>query len=471
MKKRILTALAAAVALLAAGAASAGTAYLPVAMNNTVHGKQYRTIIWATNLGSTPAKVEVRYIASGADGTKKVNQLKQSVFVGPGLSQPLTAAYGEAGILEVRSAGNVRYMGEVHSFAGGGKEMSAASVPLIDMRNLLPGGETANLLAFERQPGASTSDLGVINLGDKETACTIRALRSDGTRIAGAVTVSIPPLSSRVFEDALGVLGEPRTDGARFTVKCDQDFYAYGVLYSRFPDSTQFISPARGGSAALGDPAGSGSGNGAGGGNGGGGGGNGGGGGGNDGGGGGGTAGVVVVKKPGQFFVSRIGNSALDMSIPSPAGQYFSRGIVEFDMRTGKINDVFTATVGMVRPRPNGALYFGHFVRGYNKHGEVDKSILDVDNEVAHQGPNGVWAAHTNYHLRFDYDTVAGVIELTVKRGGQVVERTSGRVTNFDLGHDGQGIKLLFGLAKVADGAYFPPLGWSFSNLAVSFVP
>ena len=167
-----------------------------MAVNRSVEGKQYRTIVWATNLGSSPAKVEVRYIPSSSDGTQNPDDLVDTVYVGAGLSQPLTAAYGESGILEVRSNGDVRYLGEVHSFTAGGQEMSAASVPVIDATNLVAAGDTAQLLAVERQPASSETDLGLVNLGRAESACMIRVFRPDGSQILGTATVAVAPLKA-----------------------------------------------------------------------------------------------------------------------------------------------------------------------------------------------------------------------------------------------------------------------------------
>ena len=193
-------------------------------------------------------------------------------------------------------------------------------------------------------------------------------------------------------------------------MSCDQDFYAYGLLLSRFPDSTQFLAPAHGGSAALSDPDGSGNG----------------GGGGGNGGGGGGTQGEVVLAKPGQFFVASNGNSVLEVPIPAPAGQYFSRAVVELDMRTGKIFVGFNATVALLRPRPDGALYFGHFVRGNNKNGPVEKTIIDVNNETAKCGTEPRVVAQQQLPSTLGSDAVAGNLTLTVVQGGQIVEQSSG---------------------------------------------
>jgi hypothetical protein len=32
-------------------------------------------------------------------------------------------------------------------------------------------------------------------------------------------------------------------------------------------------------------------------------------------------------------------------------------------------------------------------------------------------------------------------------------------------------VRVDFGMAGVADGAYFPPIGWKYSNLKVTFEP
>lgn len=449
MSKRILLSLAAAAIVLAAGTAAAGTAYLPLATNQSVEGKQYRTIVWVTNPTDQTVQVELRFVPSLTDGTETLEgPADETVFIGPRQTVPVSAGLGKIGMLELRTAGAVQYVGELHSFSPGGQRMSSTAIPVIDALSVLEAGETAHLLAFERQQAGSQSNLGVVNLGLEETACTIRGFRPDGSQINSTAIIAVPTLGHVEFPDALGILGEPSIDGARFTVSCDQPFYSYGVLLSRIPDSTEFLAPAAGGDNALVDP---GTGGG--------------------GGGGGNEGGNFVVRRTGQFFAARNGASKMEVAIPTPAGQFYRRGVVDVDVRTGKINKVFTVTVGLLRPNPNRALYFGHFVRGDNKNGPVQKTILDVDHELSHDGPSGVWVANANYHMRFVYDTAARNIELTVTRGGQVVERVTGRISNLDLGHDGQGMKLIFGIDGVAGEAYYPPIGWSFSNLVATLTP
>ena len=435
MMKKTLTAVAASVAILVAGSVSAGTVYLPLAMNKTVEGKQYRTIIWATNTTNEPVKVDLRFIPSMTDGTLGFDDPPdETVTVPPRLSQPLTAAYDQLGMLEVRSEGDLHYVGELHSFSPGGQRLSSTSIPVVDASNLLSAGATAHLLALERQPEGSESNLGIINLGGDEAACKIKAYRPDGSQILGTAIVSVPALGHREFPDAFGILGEPSIDGARFAVSCDQPFYAYGILLSWIPDSTQFVAPARGGDSALTDPAKSGK----------------------------------LINLPGNFFTSTQSNGELRIALPIDAGVQYDSMTIDFDMFLSRLpTDFFTATV-QLRRNSKGGLFFAHTIRG----GGRQKSILDmgVGDGLVHQGNNGTWAERSQYHLRFEYDTVAGFIDLLVTRGNQQVEHMRGAIGRFDLMHSGEGIELIFGLPKAYDNAYFPPWGSRFSNLVLSGV-
>jgi hypothetical protein len=102
-----------------------------------------------------------------------------------------------------------------------------------------------------------------------------------------------------------------------------------------------------------------------------------------------------------------------------------------------------------------------------------NKTILDmgVDDDVVQGSNNGPWREKTNYKIKFEYDTESSLLTSTVSRGGAVVERLTGRINHFDLNPKDKVIRVDFGQKGVADGAYFPPLGWQFSNLKVVFEP
>jgi len=442
MKTKILLSTVALVAMCAAPVV-AGTLYLPLAAEQTFDGEHHRTLVWATNPNAGPRTFTTRFIPVGATGTAV--EATQSYTVPPGWSMPLAGATSGVGMLEISAPDDLFFVGELNTFDQTGQLISSAEIPLVGSRNVLVAGETAHLLALEREIAGSRTDLGIDNLGTSDASCTVRTFRPDGTQILSAVTLTIPALGQRFFPDAFGILGEPSIDGGRFEVTCNQPFFPWAGVFGEFPEFSKFVVPSSSGlPSSAPDPNPDPTPN---------------------------PGEQVVVRRSGTFFTARRGASRTEVAIPTPAGEYYSRGVIEMDVHTGVINKVFTTTVGLLRPNPNRALYFGHFVRGENKQGIVRKTILDVDHEISHSGPSGVWQPNTSYHMRFLYDTVGRNIDLTVTRGGQVVEQVTGHIPNLDLGHDGQGMVLIFGIDGVAADAYYPPTNWTFSNLVATFTP
>jgi len=433
MHKKLLMAVAAALTLLAAGAASAGTVYLPVAINQEIDGTFYRTLLWATNTGKSATQVEVRFIGTMTDGVEGGESIK--VNVPPGASVPIGNQIQGNGFAEITAAETVVFVAELKSFDASGQAVSSASVPLVDGDNLLPADEVAHLLALERSVDASQTNLGLLNLSPEEAECTIRAFRPEGNQIQSTARVVVPGLGHREFPDAFGILGEVSLDGARLEVSCNAPFYTYATLFSQQPDAIHFVTPASGGPGALASP----------------------------------IAGGTLVNMPGNFFTSTPGSSILEIPLPIEAGQQFGSITIEFDVATQRFpTDLFTATVGLLRPVPGG-LYFNHTVRA----GGRFRSVLDmgVGDGLVHRGETNIWGEFTNYRVKAIYDTSAGVIDFQLYRGNALVEQLIGAIGRFDLSHNGEGIFVVFGLSKVYDNAFFPPYNWRFSNLRVSGVP
>jgi|GEM_PF-4043604 len=435
--KKIFPLAAAVACLLIAGVAVAGTVYLPGAMNQTIEGKQYRSLLWITNTGNQPADVVLRFIPSLVDGTEGLEEgeFDQAIIVPANSTVPVSAGLGKIGMLEARTdSDNVFYVGELNSFSQGGQKLAATSVPLIDAQNLLSAGSTAHLLALERQTGVAQTDLGLVNLGSEETDCTIRAFRPEGAQIQSTVTIPVPPLSHRDFSGAFGILGESTVDGARFEVSCADPFYAYATILSRVPDSTQFVTAAAGGGDGLIDP----------------------------------SATGEIARLNGQFFRSSQTQGQMSVELNVPPGVNYDSMTVEFDMQTARFpTNLFTATA-QLRRGGAGGLFWAHTIRG----GGRNKTLLDmgVGDGLVHQGGNGKWAENAPYHIRAHYDTVAGRIDWHVTQGNRTVERINARIGRFDLRHDGQGIDLIFGLSRAFDNAFFPPYNFRFSNLSVTGV-
>lgn len=435
MKTRTLLA-AVAVLLLGATTVSAGTVYLPLATNAQSGQRTYRTLLWVTNVGNAPAEMQIRYIPTMTNGLPEEGEEGDTMLVAPGSSLPMAPAPGGGlGMAEIVADDSVHFVAELKSFSPTGQERSAASVPLIDGDNILLADEVAHLLALERQVAGLATNLHLVNLSGEDEECTIRAFRADASQIQGTAIVTVPPLGHREFPDAFGILDEPSVDGARFEVSCTGAFYTYATLLGTLPDNTVFVTPSAGGDHGLAGP----------------------------------PADGTIFEAQGTFFNPRQGDSLMEIELPIEAGVRYDSMTVEFDMFVGTLpTNLFTSTAQLRRPVPGG-LYWAHTIRG----GGRDKTLLDmgVGDSLVHQGQNGVWAQRTPYRVVAIFDTVSGVIDWQVYRGDVLVENIVGGIGQFNLSHNGEGIRLIFGLSKVFDNAFFPPWGFRFSNLRVTGVP
>ena len=139
---------------------------------------------------------------------------------------------------------------------------------------------------------------------------------------------------------------------------------------------------------------------------------------------------------------------------------------MEFDLYVDKFPNGIFAGVTALR-RNDRTLFYGLVVRGGRSKGILD---MGVDDDVV-QGNNGPWKERTNYHLVFEYDIPTSTLTFKTIRNGELVETLRGRINHFDLATNGKIMRVDFGQTGVADGAYFPPIGWRYSNLKVTFEP
>jgi hypothetical protein len=105
--------------------------------------------------------------------------------------------------------------------------------------------------------------------------------------------------------------------------------------------------------------------------------------------------------------------------------------------------------------------------------GDRQKTVLDmgIKDDVVTGGNGGPWAERSNFHVNVDYDTTSGDLTFKVFQANALVQTLVGRLNHPDLVQSNNVVSIDFGMTGVADSAYFPPVGWSFSNLKVTFVP
>jgi hypothetical protein len=168
---------------------------------------------------------------------------------------------------------------------------------------------------------------------------------------------------------------------------------------------------------------------------------------------------------PGLFLNARKGNSFRQFDLPLRTGVRYKKVTVEFDLYLNKwVTPLFHGITAL--RRNDRTLYYGLIVRG-----DRAKTVLDLGKDELERD-SGPWKQRSNYHVRMVTDAQAQQVTFELMQGGRVVHRLAGRMTTRDLiVRAGTKMRVDFGGTKVADGAYFPPFGWKYSNLVVQAEP
>ncbi|HYL06678.1 MAG TPA: hypothetical protein VE075_11595, partial [Thermoanaerobaculia bacterium] len=459
------------VLLAASTPAFAGQVFVPVVGHHASDSRiAYRTLVWVTNLGQAEEAAGSRFVEQGVDGTAQPAAAGgvASVMVPAGATMLLAngAPEGKSGLIEVSGGADLEVRARLEALDGerGGQAPSGAAVQAVSAANALAPGQVAHLQGLGRDAGSggALTDLGLLNLADQAAACQVSAFRADGSQIAPAAALGLPPLGARFFEDAFGQLGEQRLAGARFEVSCDQPFYAHAAVFAAGGAVSETVTPSQGtadlpvtgalqpivaidasapstpapaGTAAGPDgspqaglaataatapmpavPQRSVS-----------------------------AAGVVTLAVPGTFLQATNSNSFISYDLAAVPGLAYHRATVDFDLTIKDFNKVllFTGVTSFRRPnktRKNRVLYYAMQLVNRKR-----KTILDLgvqDRLVRTVGP---WQAGHTYHLLFTYDLRGRQVKLDVFENGRHLYQISGPPLHPDLSANGNPLTVDFG--------------------------
>lgn len=449
--------------------AFAGTVYVPVAPTRQVGDVTYRTQIIVGNPGGAARPLTTSFIASGRDGIRTGTAPATVTVPARGTLVLANAApAGREGMLEISGAPQLAVSARLEAVSRSGRILSSAPLPVVGSDQVAPPGAAAQLQGIGRTAAGTQHRFGLINLGVEEAACTVSAWRADGAPAGTPSRFAVPALSHTTIPAPLAAFGAALFKEARVEVSCDSSFYVYAVQLS--PQGTAAVT---GPSATLesdlvaareiadllpniaddrprgdgsqgedegeeeeegfgDDPA---------------------------------AAAVIgqdQLSFPGVFLNARKGSSYRAFDLPLTQGVRYKRLTIEYDLYLHKwVNPLFHVVMGL--RRNDRTLYAGLILRG-----DRAKTVLDLGkDELARD--TGPWKQRTNYHIRLVTDAEAQRVTLEVFQGGRLVHTLSGRMTTRDLiVLPGTKMRVDFGGTKVADGAYFPPVGWKYSNLTIN---
>jgi hypothetical protein len=101
------------------------------------------------------------------------------------------------------------------------------------------------------------------------------------------------------------------------------------------------------------------------------------------------------------------------------------------------------------------------------------KTLLDLGLETAFERTVGPWKENSAYHCTLTYDLTINQCSLAVSEGsGPVIYTIAGPAQWFDMSATtANPLEVDFGQTGIGDGAYYPPIGWTFANLNVLLEP
>jgi hypothetical protein len=411
----------------------AGTIYLPV-RNLEIDGMTGVPHLVITNTDfQSGAAFSTYWIPDRRDGVvRPENAESPPIVVGPGQTFLLNAAQG-TGMLEVdldeALVADARLV--ISSVdAEDGELPIAIDVPVTSSSNVRPAGDTLFLQGLERTRFGSITDVVILNLGHDATQCIARIIRANGGQVGGDVFLGLPALSHTLFDDAFSVLGTEFIAEAKLELSCDEPFWAFATVRTPKGPVARYVRPAQPGTSSLRRPG----------------------------------DGFVDFQLPGLFFRPVNGDSVREYDLPLEPGLPYRYVEIEFDLLVRDYHtQLFHSLVGM--RRVNQFLYFGMFMRASN-----GRTIIDLGDGTEVKD-DSIWQQRSRYHVYVRYDAEAGVISVEMYQAGRLVDSFSGPLAHRDLRDNGTPVNLVFGLRKVADGAFFPPYDWEFSNLSVVAVP
>lgn len=173
----------------------------------------------------------------------------------------------------------------------------------------------------------------------------------------------------------------------------------------------------------------------------------------------------------GDFLQVKADDLCRSFTVPLRQGVPYKAIYVEFDMNLKQwVTPIFHNISSLRRTakkRLQRVLYYGLIIRGDNR-----KSVLDLGAEKQIKAVHP-WREDTQYHVSMEVNRPGKRVKMDVFQDGNRVFGLEGKMTARDitnLGGDKE-VKVDFSSGGVAFHAYFPPTGWTFSNLKVRVVP
>lgn len=431
-------------AFVSAQAVQAGTVYVPLSGVTTVGSVTYETQISITNSLTQQRTFKYFQIASETDGTKRgADPLSQAV--GSGRTSVLKPPAAFRGLLEM--SGPLEFQFAARLVSTGSQGSLGVELPVISSETMAEADDF-QIVQGLRSGGTRKVDFVVVNLAKTASTCTLTTLRADGTAPFAAATITVQPLSHRMFLDIFGSVEGGVTD-ARVVGTCTTGFYLYAQMTDSATGELAIASPTATGESSLVAPGEEPTGLQC-------------------------ATGSVCYVFPGLVHQATRLDPDHYVTLTPPLAPYSSVKI-HLEVEHGGWNTPSSGGHGCLYAivNNNKDMLAYVFLAGPNKNKLILRHGLNqTHGEKAKLERPYVANAGDVLVLDYEFNPVAGRLELVVSnKAGQVLEQLVGK-PNVNRVHIEAGDRFIIGLSNPGNNPVEPAsLNWKYSNLKVEFFP
>ncbi len=379
--------------------------------------------------------VQMTYVPNGQSGLDQT-PTTQKVFIGPSTSKPnpllnISAADG-GGLVLLEPVPGLNAV-EVSFQVDLAPIKTAWKLPLLTADDFFPANSTVYVLNLVKASDAA-SNLQIFNPGSLAATCTASVLRPKGSVIEERTGITVPAVGVTLVSDILRKILTVPSSGINVAVSCDSPFYALGAYPATNRTEIRVEYPVTKIPANL--------------------------------------TSVTMASRPGLFLnATSEGHADIQFPLPFDPAVAYHTTTIDFDAAVAAPENfiVFWNIAGLFRKggrRFDKTLFFGSF---YN-YGKA-KYVVDVGTPFIETTLKYVFPLSPGHRYHFsitlDNDQQSNHYVITDANGNTAMDLLVGLYNPLASDENGDLPTLEIGLNGIADNAYFPPVGWRFSNLSV----
>jgi hypothetical protein len=425
-----------ALSILGAGVARAQTTTTYYVLIPTITPGVTETKVEMGRTNLSLSNVDASYVAEGTSGLDATPTALQ-VYVGPSTSKPnpllnLNAVANSGGMVILNPVPGLNAV-EVSFEVDEAPIKTAWKLPLLQAGDFYAPGSTAYVLNLVKETDAA-SNLQIFNSGNTEATCSVKVLRPKGTVLDERDGVKVPAVGVIRLADILSKVQMIPSAGINAAVSCDSPFYALGAYPATNRTRTVVEYPVEALPGA--------------------------------------TTAVVLEDRPGLFLNATQSNANLLIPLTLDPAVHYHTMTINFDAAVAEPPTflVFWNIAGLFRHggrRFGKTLFFGNFYN-YDK----AKYVADVGSPYIETTIKYIFQLLPlhRYHwsITLDNDQQSTHYVITDSAGNALMDTLVGLYNPIASDAAGDMPTLQVGLNGIADHAYFPPVGWRFTNLNVT---